>query len=792
MMCSASGTYSLPSAFMKSYWVSTSQKMTRGIPGSLPHNGPGNFSEETGQCQQERQQLDLQPQHHCYLITAILPRAPRAVRPHLERKMPLFGEHEAELVEERGLARQRQHFGDSAGPCLRHQGVHQGPAHAGALLIRPHRQPGHLGQIARVDLERAASHELPVGCLGDQILLDVPAQIVVAARQQVARGDVGSHERLEGRDVGERRPPEVKADPRPTMPQGTAPRSLLPKDRQRAHARISSRIVVPRSSSSDEMTSGGTSRSTFAPAVTTSSPRSRAAVTYGAAGSPSSRPHISPRPRTSFTFAERAASRASRAPSHSPFCRTAARKSGWAMVRTTSRATLATRGPPPNVVAWSPGLSAPAIASRRSTAPMGRPPPGEQASVEAAAEGNDFGLSRPLAGELERGLVRFGARVAEEDPIGERPRHQLLGQPLGGLGAIQIRDVNEPGSERVFHGRANHRMVVTERVDPDASDEVEVAGAVLRDERGAVPGDEAGTDRGVHAKQRAGRRRRRGRGCRGHAALTAGGRIRVPAEGCASRCQSPIRTAWAPARMAVAAARSLAAMPSVAAPSSMRVSISPAATDACTVPSTVTPGTSDTNSSSVAWSAPATAAAASSALTLKGRPPSAAGAIGAMTGVSPASSKLWSSDTRTATISPTCPRPPGARCAVNRPPSTPESPMASSPARRNAVTSMRLTGPASTISTASATSGVVTRRPSRFSIGSASRRDSAVTASPPPCTSTTGPTVRSASAHAASHAGRSSSLPPSLTTRTLNTPAPPSRATRASRSCSGWPAPPRP
>src|SRR5207253_2736865 len=138
----ASGTYSLPSAFMKSYWVSTSQKMTRGIPGSLPHNGPGNFSEETGQCQQERQQLDLQPQHHCYLITAILPRAPRAVGPHLEGKMPLFGEHEAELVEERGLARQRQHFGDSAGPCLGHQGVHQGPAHAGALLIRPHRQPG--------------------------------------------------------------------------------------------------------------------------------------------------------------------------------------------------------------------------------------------------------------------------------------------------------------------------------------------------------------------------------------------------------------------------------------------------------------------------------------------------------------------------------------------------------------------------------------------------------------------------------------------------------------------------
>src|SRR5207302_1137167 len=333
---------------------------------------------------------------------------------------------------------------------------------------------------------------------------------------------------------------------------------------------------------------------------------------------------------------------------------------------------------------------------------------GEEASVEAAAEGDDFAFSRPLAGEFERGLVRFGARIAKEHPIGERPRHQLLGQPFGWLGAVQVRDVDEPRTERVLHCLAHHRMVVTERIHPDAGDEIEVAGAVLRDELDTVPGDEAGTDRGVNAEQRAGRGRR-GRGGGGHAALTAGGRIRVPAAGCTSRCQSPIRTAWAPARMAVAAARSLAAMPSVAAPNSIRVSMSPAATDGCTVPSTVTPGTSDTNSSSAAWSAPATAAAASSALTLKGRPPSAAGAIGAMTGVSPARSKLWSSETRTATISPTCPRPPGARCAVNRPPSTPESPMASSPARRNAVTSMRLTGPASTISTASATSSITCR-----------------------------------------------------------------------------------
>src|SRR5207253_8977226 len=133
-----------------------------------------------------------------------------------------------------------------------------------------------------------------------------------------------------------------------------------------------------------------------------------------------------------------------------------------------------------------------------------------------------------------------------------------------------------------------------------AGDEGEVARAASRDEPGAPPADETGTDRAVTAAQRAGSGRR-GRAYRGHAALTAGGRIRVPAEGCPRRCQTPIRTAWAPARMAVAAARSLAAMPSVAAPNSMRVSMSPAATDACTVPSTVTPGPSDPNSSASAW-----------------------------------------------------------------------------------------------------------------------------------------------------------------------------------------------
>src|SRR5712691_1766200 len=55
MMCSASGTYSFPSAFMKSYWVSTSQKMTRAMR-RAPAEGqaPGNLSAAVAECQPPR------------------------------------------------------------------------------------------------------------------------------------------------------------------------------------------------------------------------------------------------------------------------------------------------------------------------------------------------------------------------------------------------------------------------------------------------------------------------------------------------------------------------------------------------------------------------------------------------------------------------------------------------------------------------------------------------------------------------------------------------------------------
>src|SRR5207247_1720628 len=181
----------------------------------------------------------LQPQHYCNLVTTVLPRAPRAIRPHLEREvLPLRG-HEAQLLEERGLAGERQHLGEAVRPRLGEQRLEQRAPDARALPIDPHGEARDLGQRPR--------------------------------------------------------------SPRP------APCSL--------HESPTSRIPTPRSSSPRVTTSGGTRRITFAPAVATSSWRSRAAATKGAAGSVSSIPHIRPRPRTSATRLWRAATPARDAPS---------------------------------------------------------------------------------------------------------------------------------------------------------------------------------------------------------------------------------------------------------------------------------------------------------------------------------------------------------------------------------------------------------------------------------------------------------------------------------------------
>src|SRR5207245_6329760 len=106
---SAAGTYSLPSACMKWYWVSTSQKMTRAMA--------GNLSEDTGACQQQVGRTKSLPvlefEDYGDLITTVVARAPHTVRPHLEREVLALGGHEARLQKEGRLAGQREDVGQS-------------------------------------------------------------------------------------------------------------------------------------------------------------------------------------------------------------------------------------------------------------------------------------------------------------------------------------------------------------------------------------------------------------------------------------------------------------------------------------------------------------------------------------------------------------------------------------------------------------------------------------------------------------------------------------------------------
>src|SRR6266702_2483838 len=293
MMCSASGTYSLPSACMKSYWVSTSQKMTLAMRPSLRNASVGNLSGESGECQQEAgetgrrvdgQTAGLQPQHNCDLVTGVLPRAPRAVRPHLEGEMLPLGGDEAELLEERGLAGESEHLGEPLQPRFSDERLEQRPPYPGALPLGPDGEARDLGQRLRVDFERAAPDDTAVQGrhLRNDVLLDVPAQVVVAARQDVPGRDVGRHEGLEGGNVGEDRPPHHHPRERGAgsreqccSPQASSP---LPAPCS-LHASTSSRIPPPCSNSSCVTTSGGTTRITFGPAVLTSRPCSRAAAT---------------------------------------------------------------------------------------------------------------------------------------------------------------------------------------------------------------------------------------------------------------------------------------------------------------------------------------------------------------------------------------------------------------------------------------------------------------------------------------------------------------------------------
>ena len=89
------------------------------------------------------------------------------------------------------------------------------------------------------------------------------------------------------------------------------------------------------------------------------------------------------------------------------------------------------------------------------------------------------------AGELDRGLVRLGAAVGEEDAIAERSLADGGGQRVGLVVVEQVRDVAE--AVRLVGDRPGEpRVRVADRVDRQAAGEVDVAPAVRVEEEGPL------------------------------------------------------------------------------------------------------------------------------------------------------------------------------------------------------------------------------------------------------------------------------------------------------------------
>mmetsp|Transcript_50358 Transcript_50358/g.150517 ORF Transcript_50358/g.150517 Transcript_50358/m.150517 type:complete len:224 (-) Transcript_50358:540-1211(-) len=165
----------------------------------------------------------------------------------------------------------------------------------------------------------------------------------------------------------------------------------------------------------------------------------------------------------------------------------------------------------------------------------------------------------------------------------------------------------------------------------------------------------------------------------------------------------------------------LGIMPPATTPSLIRSSapslVSSGMSDPVSFTSRRSPGTSVMSTNSRALSAPAIAAAAMSALMLR-KFPSASAATVATTGTRPLSRAAWSTSALTPVTSPTNPNSSSStRFACKRPPSTPESPTAATPAAPIVATMVLFTFPIRTMATTSMVAASVTRRP-RTNFGS--------------------------------------------------------------------------
>ena len=97
----------------------------------------------------------------------------------------------------------------------------------------------------------------------------------------------------------------------------------------------------------------------------------------------------------------------------------------------------------------------------------------ERAPVEATLQGDDARLPGRLACVLQRRLDGLRARVAEERLRSAEAGGELRGEPLRGLGPVQVRGVPEALELRLSRGERGG-MAVTERHDGDPASEVEV------------------------------------------------------------------------------------------------------------------------------------------------------------------------------------------------------------------------------------------------------------------------------------------------------------------------------
>src|SRR5690606_4284519 len=334
---------------------------------------------------------------HGDLDTCAAPGASGAVPFDLFRELGDGSRREPELLEELELDRQREHAPDAQPHGLIDHGFDQVPADAAALAALGHGHPDDFREHGRVDPQPRTAHD-PRRIDGHEEVVDGTEHILrLAGQEQALRGEAVEDRhhfrhvrRLGGADQDDRsvlgrririRSGAIAERQDEPVPRGHGRRRCRERNpRGGHHASTSSRMPRPAFSSASSMVSGGRSRMTRSPAVPNNSPASKARATNGAAGSASSRPHMSPRPRASTATPRSTRERSVRL-TISPLRRTSARNSGAETRRTTSSATARTSGPPPKVVPWSPGRIAEATASVISTAPIGSPPASGLASV---------------------------------------------------------------------------------------------------------------------------------------------------------------------------------------------------------------------------------------------------------------------------------------------------------------------------------------------------------------------------------------------------------------------------